>query len=94
MKNNNKKTIGEGIALITQVGLSIITPILIGVYLGNLMDKKLNTGMVFTIVFIIVGALSGFMNLFKFGNRKTRKGSEIGASGREDKDDNKKSNSP
>ncbi|MSS43283.1 AtpZ/AtpI family protein [Anaerosalibacter bizertensis] len=93
MKNNNKKTIGEGIALITQVGLSIITPILIGVYLGNLMDKKLNTGMVFTIIFIIVGALSGFMNLFKLGNRKTEKGSEVDASRRKDKDDNKKGNS-
>ncbi|MBW4827928.1 MAG: AtpZ/AtpI family protein [Clostridiaceae bacterium] len=90
----NKKTIGEGIALITQIGLSIITPILLGVYLGNIIDEKLNTEMVFTIVFIIFGALAGFMNLFKFGNRKTRKGSEISASRRKDKDDNKKGNSP
>lgn len=93
MKKNNKKTIGEGIALITQIGLSIITPILIGVYLGNLVDKKLNTGIVFTIAFIIVGALSGFMNLFKLGNRKTRKGSEVDASRREDIEDNKEDNS-
>ena len=93
MKYNKKSKIGESIALITQVGLSIITPILVGVFLGNILDKKLGTEMVFTIIFIILGALSGFMNLFKLGTRNTKKGSELNASRQRDNKDNKKDNS-
>lgn len=93
MNNRRKRNIGEGIALITQVGLSIITPILLGVYLGGLIDKVLNTEMVFIIIFIIVGSLAGFMNLFKLGKRKSKKGSEVHVSRREDNENNKKDNS-
>lgn len=62
-KNRNRY---KNLALISQVGISIITPILLGVYLGGLLDRKLNTNMVFTLILIIVGAGAGFLNLFKF----------------------------
>ena len=65
MKNKNNKNALGNLALITQVGLSIITPILLGVYLGMFIDKKLGTEGVFAIIFIILGAGGGFMNLFK-----------------------------
>lgn len=68
MKNNNKnknKDVLKNLALITQIGISIITPILLGVYLGNFIDKKLGTNGVFAIILIIVGAGAGFLNIFK-----------------------------
>lgn len=73
--DNNNKNMLQNIGLITQIGLSIITPIIIGVYFGGFIDKKIGTDMVFSIIFIILGAGAGFMNLFKLvgKNKTTRK---------------------
>ncbi len=60
----------KNLVLITQVGLSIVTPILLGVYLGGLLDKKLNTNGVFTLILIVLGAGAGFLNLFKLIDKK------------------------
>lgn len=68
-KNNNKDTL-RNLTLITQIGLSVITPILIGVYLGQIIDKKFGLNGVFSIIFIIVGAAAGFLNIFKLSKRK------------------------
>lgn len=65
MKNKNYGDALKNLALITQVGLSVITPILLGVYIGQFIDKKVGTKGVFSITFIILGAGGGFMNLFK-----------------------------
>ena len=75
MKNDRKKNPLANLALITQVGLSIITPILLGVYLGMFIDKKIGTNGVFAISFIIIGAAAGFLNIFKLagGYRNKRK---------------------
>lgn len=75
MKNKNNKDALRNLALITQVGLSIITPILLGVYLGQFVDRKVGTKGVFSIIFIVLGAGGGFMNIFKLagGPRNKRK---------------------
>lgn len=52
-------------ALITQVGLSMITPILMGVFIGQWLDGKFSTGGIFFIVFMLIGVASAFYNLFK-----------------------------
>lgn len=74
---NNKKYRGslKNLALITQIGLSVITPIILGVYLGQFIDNKLGTNGIFSIIFIILGAGGGFMNIFKLagGPRNKRK---------------------
>ncbi len=72
LNNRNDKRILQNLSLVTQIGLSIITPILLGVYLGGFIDKKLGTEMVFTLIFIILGAVSGFLNLFKLVNKKDK----------------------
>lgn len=63
-KNNNKETI-QGLSLVTQIGLSVITPILLSVFFGNFIDKKLATKGIFVIIFLILGTGAGFLNLFK-----------------------------
>ena len=70
MSKKNNKNMYQNLALITQIGLSIITPILLGVYLGDLLDKKLNTNGVFTLILIVLGAGAGFLNLFKLIDKK------------------------
>ena len=73
MKNKKYDSL-KNLALVSQIGISIITPILLGVYLGNFIDKKLGTNGVFAIILIIVGAAAGFLNIFKLtGSNDKRK---------------------
>lgn len=66
MKNNKDyKDALKNLALISQIGFSVITPILLGVFIGQFLDKKLGTKGIFAIIFIILGAGGGFVNLFK-----------------------------
>ena len=68
MNNNNNnpdKNFLRNIALISQIGFSMIAPILVGVYLGQFIDKKVGTNGIFTIILIIIGVGGGFVNLFK-----------------------------
>lgn len=43
----------------------MITPILLGVYIGQFIDKKVGTEGIFTIIFLLIGVGGGFVNLFK-----------------------------
>lgn len=73
MKKKDNRDMFKGLAFITQIGLSIVTPIILGAYFGNWLDKKLNKDMIFSIVFIIIGTLAGFLNLFKLGPKNPKK---------------------
>lgn len=73
MQNKNNKNGLQNLALITQVGLSVITPIILGVYLGMYIDRKVGTEGIFAIVFIILGAGGGFMNIFKLAGKTNNK---------------------
>ncbi|WP_313757440.1 AtpZ/AtpI family protein [Tissierella sp.] len=73
MRNKNYKDTLQGLALISQIGFSVITPILIGVYLGQFIDKKLGMNGIFSIIFIILGVGAGFLNIFKLARIKGNK---------------------
>lgn len=64
----------ENLALISQIGISMMTPILLCVLLGNFIDKKLNISQpIFLIIFTILGVAASFASLFKL----TAKGKDI-----------------
>lgn len=66
IKNNNSdKNFLKNIALVSQIGFSMITPILLGVYIGQFIDKKAGTKGIFTIILLLIGVGGGFVNLFK-----------------------------
>lgn len=64
-KNKDYKNALKNLSLISQVGLSIVTPILLGVFIGQFLDNKLGTKGIFMLIFIILGAGGGFLNLLK-----------------------------
>lgn len=64
-KNNDNMSALKNLALISQIGISMITPIILGVYIGGWIDRWAETEGVFMLVFIILGTGGGFMNLFK-----------------------------
>ena len=47
------------------IGVYLITPILLGVIIGYNLDIYLKRKPLFTLLFIILGAVSSFYNLFK-----------------------------
>lgn len=65
MKKKDYKDTLQNLGLVTQIGLSVITPILLGVFFGQFLDKKLGLNGIFSIIFIILGAGAGFLNIFK-----------------------------
>lgn len=66
MDNVSKKTKGlENIILITQVGINMVVPIIVGLYIGKKLDESFNKAPLFLFLFIIIGVITSFMSLFK-----------------------------
>lgn len=63
-KEDNRSAL-KNLALISQLGISMVTPILLGVYIGQWIDGRMGTKGIFMLVFILLGVGGGFMNLFK-----------------------------
>jgi len=63
--SNNKFSVFKGLSLITHLGLVMTIPIFGGVMLGNFLDKKLHTNNVFLLILVIIGVVSGFINVYK-----------------------------
>ena len=70
---NNYANIFKNLSLLSYIGIMMILPILAAVYLGNLLDGKLGTGHVFMILFIVLGVLSGFRNVYRIVMRDIKK---------------------
>lgn len=47
------------------IGYYLLTPLLVGVFLGILLDRYFKTQGVFILIFIILGSISSFYNLYK-----------------------------
>lgn len=74
MKKDNKGSALKNLALISQIGISMITPILLGLWIGGWIDKWIGTSSVFAIAFMLLGVGGAFMNLFKItGTFKKRR---------------------
>ena len=58
----NKNTVFETFSLISQLGISMIGPIILCTLLGVFLDKKL--GVALTIPLIILGVLAGARNVY------------------------------
>ncbi len=64
-KKDDDRSALKNVALISQVGISMVSPILLGVFIGQWIDKKVGTEGIFMLIFIFLGVGGGFMNLFK-----------------------------
>ena len=57
--------IARGLGLLTYVGIVIIVNIGVGFYLGYLLDNYIGTAMIFKIVGLFIGILSGFYSDYR-----------------------------
>lgn len=70
--SKNSYKMYENLALLSQVALMMITPILGGVLIGRFLDDKVGTNGIFLLVFVLIGTATAFMELFKLAMRKTK----------------------
>lgn len=52
-----KKSVFRSLAMVSQLGLCVLTPILIGIFAGSYMDSRFGTKTV--LIFLLVGTLGG-----------------------------------
>ena len=53
------------LALVSQLGFTIVICILLAFLVGAFLDRKLNTGYIFTIIFLIFGIVGAFSGAYK-----------------------------
>ena len=63
MKNN--KNFFDYIGLITELGLSVVISIAIGLFAGLWLDKKFGSKGIFTVILLIFGVIGGFISAYK-----------------------------
>ena len=67
----------ENLALITQVGLMLITPILLCLFLGLWLDRKFKTGGILTVVLLLLGVAAAFRVILRLDKMKLGRKSEV-----------------
>ncbi len=67
MKHQRKKQTREilnAFTLLSQIGISMIVPILFSIWFGNFLDKKFETGVTFLAIFAVLGVMTSFKVLY------------------------------
>lgn len=82
-----KKPWLNSLSLITQMGILMITPILICLFIGIFLDDTFNKTPLFTIIFLILGTLAAFRNLLHEGTKQIKKNEKDNKKERENKND-------
>lgn len=80
MKSDRNKMldIGKNLALVTQLGIMILVPIGLCMYVANLLINRFKFGNGVMIIAILLGISAGFLNIYKilsgyFANDKKKK---------------------
>ena len=67
-EKKNKSGMGSGLealTLITQLGLTIAVPIVLGAVAGHWLDGKFGTGMIFFLTLLCLGIAGGFVGAYR-----------------------------
>ena len=61
---NKKFDYLQAFSLISQIGIVVAIPIVLGAILGNFIDNKLGTGSIVSIILILLGVAIGFKSAY------------------------------
>ena len=56
---------GQGLAFALRIGVEIVSALIVGVAIGYFLDQWLGTKPWFLLLFFVIGAAAGFMNVFR-----------------------------
>jgi F0F1-type ATP synthase assembly protein I len=71
MEEKDRKLI-RMLGVLSTVGLTLVFATVIGLYIGLKIDKWLGTSPWFTAVFLLLGLIGGFRNLFVYAKRSQK----------------------
>jgi len=69
----DKKQLFRTLGFLSSVGISMVAATFIGLAMGHYLDKWLDTGPWLTLVFLLLGIVSGFRNIFILTSRELRR---------------------
>ncbi|MCT4613165.1 MAG: AtpZ/AtpI family protein [Clostridia bacterium] len=52
------------LGLVSHLGITMIVPIVMCIYIGVYLDEKFNTGAIFLVIFTLLGILAAFRNMY------------------------------
>lgn len=72
-EESTKKSLFKIILEASALGISFVLCIIIGVAIGYLLDKFINTFPVFSIIFLLAGFVAGVKEVFRFVKKEERR---------------------
>lgn len=69
-KNKERRAFMNAISFFSQVGITMVACVCIGVAIGYFLDKRLGTSPWLLLVFSLIGAGAALKSLFDLGNKK------------------------
>ncbi len=67
--SDNKNQFYRSLMFASSLGIAMVAAILIGLFIGYQLDKWLGTSPWFTLIFLVLGIISGFRNIFILSKR-------------------------
>lgn len=71
-RNKSLNGIFQNFALVSQIGVMMVVPIIAGVVIGAFLDNALKTKGIFLLIFILIGVGSSFRNLYTLSMQKIK----------------------
>lgn len=65
----------EYLGLVVQLGLTLVVAVLLGFYAGQWLDARFDSGMLFTIIGLIMGIGAGFRSVYEITKSALSRGS-------------------
>jgi F0F1-type ATP synthase assembly protein I len=69
-------TTAEALAVASQFGISLAVSVVLGYLAGHWLDDRLNTGIIFTLIGVLLGLVGSVMNTVRLYRAVMRKNSE------------------
>lgn len=77
MKEDTKKLLRLA-GMASTIGIQLVVAVFIGLFFGLALDKWLGTSPWFTLIFLVLGVIAGFLNYYRFA-KKQQEDNEKGA---------------
>jgi ATP synthase protein I len=71
--DEDRKKLLKSLGVLSSIGISVVLAIAIGVFFGLWLDKLFGTSPWFFFIFLFIGIVAGFRNIFVIAGRELRK---------------------
>jgi|ADurb_Ile_03_Slu_FD_contig_91_183916_length_1417_multi_5_in_0_out_0_3 F0F1-type ATP synthase assembly protein I len=77
MEDKDSKKAAMHFVYASSFGIAMVIAVFGGILIGNWLDRKLGTGYKFAFLFLIIGIIAGFWNLYKWVRQTFKDDDEI-----------------